>query len=128
MTTQPDFIIIDDEVVNNVLCKHQITRVYAEAKVKMFTNPEDGLNYLKELILKPIKNKTILFLDINMRGMSGWELMKELEGSGQIPKETLFIHVLSSSINPADQELTQNNPNIAGFISKPLTVEIVRAI
>jgi CheY-like chemotaxis protein len=128
MATQPDFIIIDDEVVNNVLCKYQILRVHAEAQVNIFTYPQEGLNYLKELIHKPVKNKTILFLDINMPEMSGWDLIKELEGSGQIPRETLFIYVLSSSINPIDQELTKSNPNVVGFFSKPLTVEIVQSI
>lgn len=128
MTAPIDFIIIDDEDVNNLICQYQIARVYDQAEVITFVDPYQGLAYLKELIKKPIRNKTVLYLDINMPGLSGWELISELEASSRIPVDMLSIYMLSSSINPFDPQMSKDNPNVAGFISKPLSIEILQSI
>ncbi len=128
MTIQPDYIIIDDETLHTVVCKYQIARVHDKATVKTFTDPQKGLDYLKEFIREPIKNKTIVLLDINMPGLSGWELLDEIESTEQIPLDKLSIYMHTTSINPIDEEATKANPQIAGFIPKPLTVEALQAI
>ncbi|MES2617296.1 MAG: response regulator [Bacteroidota bacterium] len=128
MTIQPDYIIIDDETLHTVVCKYQIARVHDKATVKTFTDPQKGLDYLKEFISEPIKNKTIVLLDINMPGLSGWELLDEIESTEQIPFDKLSIYMHTTSINPIDEEATKANPHIAGFIPKPLTVEALQAI
>ncbi|ESU26213.1 hypothetical protein FLJC2902T_26930 [Flavobacterium limnosediminis JC2902] len=122
------FIVIDDEPLNNFICKHQIARVFPDANVITFTEPETGLKYITNNLSEPFSGKTILFLDINMPTMSGWEFMAEFEKTSTVSKQQLVIYILSSSVNPEDLANSQANPNIKDFIEKPLTIEVLESL
>ncbi len=121
----PDFIIIDDDVVNNLVCRRIIEIVYPEANIKTFTDPEEGLTYLKSEHVKEHAANTILFLDVNMPTLSGWEFLQTFEQGNSTIKEQLKIYMLSSSVNPLDKVRACSNKNVWDYIEKPLTTEVV---
>ncbi len=131
MTTTTDythFIVVDDESLNNLICKKLTRIVFPTAEIKTFTDPEASLSYLKSEYSKPVIPKTILFLDINMPSMSGWDFMDEFERFDQSIKEHIDIYILSSSVDPSDKERAQMNPYILDFIEKPLTKEWLKSL
>lgn len=81
-----------------------------------FEDAREALNYLEKIEVKGLPE--ILFLDINMPMMDGWEFMEAIKDS-KIVNE-LKIYITSSSINPIDLEKAERNPLIKGFVSKPL--------
>lgn len=125
-TQRPDFIIIDDDPINNKLCQLNIKKTVPEAYIRTFTNPEEGLKYLQELISVDEKNNTILYLDINMPEMNGWEFMEKFEKLTPELREIVKVYILSSSVNPRDREKAINNENITDYIVKPLTSETIK--
>jgi len=128
MQNIPDFILFDDDPVNNTLCYITIKNVIKEAKIKTFTVPEKGLQYIsKEYTDKPGKN-AILFLDINMHGMTCWEFLELFENYRGKIKGEIKIYILTASFSPVDKERAAKNKNISEYIEKPLTAEKVRAI
>ncbi len=50
--------------------------------------------------------------------MDGWEFMKNLP---QKDSKNLKIFIVSSSVDPRDHILCEDNPHILGFIEKPIT-------
>jgi CheY-like chemotaxis protein len=57
---------------------------------------------------------------LNMPIMDGWEFFETfVQRFPEFAKKT-NIFILSSSIEPKDQERVLKNPNIAAFLSKPL--------
>ncbi|NLR90400.1 response regulator [Flammeovirga agarivorans] len=78
-----------------------------------------GDHFLSEHNFKEDTHKNILFLDLNMPGLDGWQVVDKLVESGNIKNYTIYM--LSSSIHPMDKEKADNNPNIAGYIEKPLS-------
>lgn len=126
MSQRPDFIIIDDDPINNKLCQLNIKRTVPEAYIRTFTNPEEGLKYLQELFNVDEKNDTILYLDINMPEMNGWEFMEQFEKFNPEIRELVKVYILSSSVNPRDREKAMSNDNIEDYIVKPLSSDTIR--
>ncbi|MGG7034244.1 MAG: two-component system response regulator [Flavobacterium sp.] len=122
------FIVIDDDPINNLLCTKNIQKSVENAAVITFTEGEIGLDYIKNNFSKPNENKAILFLDINMPTMSGWEFIEQIEKLDHILKEQLLIYILSSSVNQVDKEKAKNHAVVIDYIEKPLSIEILKTI
>lgn len=114
-------LIIDDDEINNTFCKFIISKVGFDGQFESFTNPEDGLKFVAGILTEKHFDKVILFLDINMPIMNGWDFLKEFEKiyTNQIE---IFIYILSSSISDDDKSQAKANKYVRDFISKPLSM------
>lgn len=122
-------MVVDDNATNNLICKYTIRKFSEEADISIFTEPEEALDFIKEGYGKKIgEGFTILFLDINMPYMTGWEFLDEFKGlNGEIQNQ-FIIYMLSSSVDERDKEKAKNNPFVSGFYSKPLTVQSIKEL
>ena len=121
----PSFILVDDDPINNLLCSTIIDRVIPGVEIAKFTEPEKGFEFLKYTAGNVLKTKAILYLDINMPGMNGWEFMEAFETLDKNTREQIIVYILSSSIDPRDMEKAKNNKNIVDYFVKPLRKENV---
>ena len=119
------FIIIDDDSVNNMICKMVISHALPGATVKSFTEPAKALNGIDQEIELYKDDKIIMLLDVNMPEMSGWEFLQALVKKHNFSENRYMIFMASSSVNPEDKLRAVHNPHIVDFIEKPLTKEIV---
>nr|WP_315157988.1 response regulator [uncultured Flavobacterium sp.] len=120
------FIVIDDDPINNLLCSKNIKKNIQEAEVITFTEAEKGLDHIKSFFNEPNVENAVLFLDINMPIMSGWEFMEEFEKLNTLIKDQIFIYILSSSIDQQDKLKAKNHPDVVDYIEKPLSPEILK--
>lgn len=120
-------IIIDDDPTNNLVCENIIIGSRLTDNVKSFTNVSEALNYLKALQNKE-ELPDIIFLDINLPQMSGWDFLEEYKAliAKNIKKPDLFI--LTSSIIKKDIVKAKSEQEVKGFINKPLTKEKVKTL
>lgn len=130
MTQTPmQFLIIDDDKTNNFLTKMTIKRSFGEAEIVEFTDPEAALEYIETQFAKePHTRKTIMFLDINMPILTGWEFLEKFETFAETIKMQFDIYILSSSIDHTDIQLAKQNPLVIDFIEKPLNKTILEKI
>ena len=129
MNTISNFIIIDDDSLNNLLCRLAIKASLKNSIVKIFTLPEKGFQYIASK--KPESEKrfnTAVLLDINMPSMTGWEFLKLFEGLDETIKGQYKIYILTSSVSHMDKEQASINNNIRGYIIKPLNHEKILSI
>ncbi len=119
MTPLREVLLIDDSDADNYLHRRVILRSGLAKTVTVKKNAVDGLAYLKQVASPP----DILFLDINMPGMNGWEFLDQLEALPAEKHSPVFIAMLSTSVNPADHERAVSHNHVQGFFSKPLTEE-----
>lgn len=120
-----NFIVVDDDAVNNLICRKVINHVFPKADLQIFVNPETALTYIKSIYSESFEKATILFLDINMPVLSGWDFLEEFENFDKHIKEQLKIYMLSSSIDELDKERATKNKNVSGYIEKPLNQKII---
>jgi CheY-like chemotaxis protein len=95
-----------------------------DVRVSLFESPEEALDFLKfHWIDDP--SPTILFLDINMPTISGWEFMEEYEKLDKGIKKFLRVYILSSSVDQRDMNKAKTFPDIRGYYTKPLDGETI---
>ena len=121
------FVVIDDDRINNMLCKIVIEKVASECEIKTFESPEEGLEYFqKGYTANGVP--TVLFLDINMPTWSGWEYLFYFDSLDKDIKDQVIIFMLSSSVDPSDKQRAFDNRNVTGYLEKPITTEKIETI
>ncbi|MEM9981557.1 MAG: response regulator, partial [Bacteroidota bacterium] len=66
----------------------------------------------------------MILLDINMKGMSGWEFLEEF----QKLKSKVPVYILTSSTDIHDIQKAKEYSVVKGFIMKPLTQQVLADI
>ncbi len=119
-------LLVDDDEHTNFLNQAIIRHAkFAEEVVAQMTASE-ALEYIRNQESDG-DLPDLIFLDINMPLMDGWEFMQEYSElllNGSAPK----VIMLTSSINPKDLQRAQEVSGIAGFRSKPLSSEVLNEI
>jgi response regulator RpfG family c-di-GMP phosphodiesterase len=129
MRNPEQIMIIDDDPLNNVMCKLVIRRVYGEIKIKIFNRPKIALESIREEHGKPYSNlPTLLFLDINMPHMTGWEFLEEFGSLDEKIRQQFVIYMLTSSMDENERTRAKEECLITDFLSKPFTKEILTDI
>jgi CheY-like chemotaxis protein len=119
-------MLIEDDDVTLMICKLRLKKSMFCNEVITTENGAEAIKYFEDqLLLKEEIRKIpeLILLDLNMPVMDGWEFLNEFEQKYQAIFNSVRIAVLSSSLDPDDEERTKNHPLIIGFISKPLTEE-----
>ena len=122
-------ILVDDDDITNYLHKRLITKSNLDVQIKVNSNSEDALIYLKKISQEQMndinENKAprpgIIFLDINMPLMDGWEFIDEYKKLPEDIKSNIIITMLTTSVNPDDEKMANSIPEINYFLQKPLT-------
>jgi response regulator RpfG family c-di-GMP phosphodiesterase len=123
MNDEIKYVAVDDDAFNNMLCSMVIEDTLGAVDIKTFTKPEEGLAYLEN-----VESPTVLFLDINMPTLTGWEFLELYEKVSEKVKRYLSIYILSSSLDQRDKNKANANKYVKGFISKPLDFDTVTLI
>lgn len=114
--TQKLIMLIDDDNVNNFINRKKLNKFNPQFEVIEFVMAENALLYLKD---SSNKLPDVVFLDINMPSMNGWEFLDEYKNLNL----DLLIIMLTSSIAPSDQEKAQSYKEVSDFWRKPLNKE-----
>lgn len=116
-------LLIDDEEPDNFFHERTIRKVDCTEKVVARENGIDALEYLTTLEDGKYPQPDLIFLDINMPKMNGWEFLEEYEKLDFAQKGNVVLVMLSTSLNPDDEKRANHNENINNFIKKPLSKE-----
>jgi CheY-like chemotaxis protein len=118
-------LIDDDEIVNSinkVIIQH--AKFASEITSKTFAG--DAIDYLKgEQSSNDLPD--IIFLDVNMPEMDGWDFIDEFEKLDLNTTKPKIV-MLTSSINPRDEQRANAARQVTAFISKPLSPELLDSI
>jgi CheY-like chemotaxis protein len=127
-------LCVDDDAITLMLCKKVIERVAFANEVLTSKNGEEAINYFNELApkLQTDQNTSypkLIFLDLNMPVMNGWEFLDTYLQNGyqDLFSEAKFI-VLSSTIDPQDVLKAKSYPMVIDFLSKPITKEMLESL
>ena len=127
MSNAARFIVNDDDPLNNTICRLTIKKALGAVDVVTFTDPTQGLQYIDTEYSNPEDTdaSTVLFLDINMPVMNGWEFLEKYEHLNQSVKDNIKVYILSSSVDDRDIEKANSNKNIVNYLAKPITKETI---
>lgn len=108
-------LLIDDNLIDNIISTKIIQHINFAENFVVTKSPKDALRMLREKFISP----DIIFVDIKMREMDGFQFLEEYKKIG-IDRKKTKIYMLSSSIDPEDIRKALDNKDVAGFINKTL--------
>jgi len=118
-----DDTYIDRYVIERVMKRHS----YAEEILSM-DSALDAIDYLSANIANPEKLPQLIFLDINMPEMNGFEFLERYEKLPEEVRSHCIVMMLTTSLHDEDRKKADDNPYVFMFINKPLTEEKLKAI
>ena len=116
-------ILVDDDPINNLINRRLISKLKLTPQIEEFLEAEQAI----ERIRKIDNEKSILiFLDINMPVMNGWDFLNEIEPF--VAKQNTIIFLLTSSLNKQDMDKATQFSLIEKYLSKPISKEMLTEI
>ena len=85
-----------------------------EISISSFINP---LEALEKLSIEMPNTSSLMFLDINMPQLNGWQFLEKFEKN----KIEVDVIILSSSISKVDKDKINKFPEVIDFLIKPIT-------
>lgn len=119
-------LFVDDDYPTNYYHREIALEIEVADTLLFFQRPEEAMEYLENQKRENQPFPEIIFLDINMPGMDGWEFA-QLYGRKYGSAYSRII-MLSTSLNPADKARSEENEWIDSFKSKPLTIEYLEEL
>ena len=118
--------IVDDDPIYRLIASKTLRVINPNLNIIEHENGELSLHDLKSQ--NTLDEKIVVFLDINMPVMNGWELLENLEKNNFFNLTDLNIYVVSSSVDKNDVLKAKSFSFVKNFISKPLEVDTLKQI
>ncbi|TVZ52408.1 response regulator [Dokdonia sp. Hel_I_53] len=118
-----EILLIDDSESDNFIHSRVIKKAGVTAKTTIKYSGEEGLDYLRTLINEDYPRPDLIFLDINMPGMDGFEFLEHYENLEDTQKAHVVIAMLTTSTSPVDRDKADKYDLLQHFDNKPLTEE-----
>ncbi len=120
--------IIDDDSLYKLLLVKAINKLNMEVQINCFENGQEGYDSIYKDSKEPKNLPDIIFLDINMPEMDGWEFMDEFIRIQDTLSKKITIYIVSSSIAFQDTEKANRYKEISGYIVKPFQSDCLKKI
>jgi CheY-like chemotaxis protein len=118
-------LLVDDNYEDNFFHQIIINKMDITNSVQI---AQDGLEALEFLKKEGQVIPELIFLDINMPKMNGWEFLEEYHKLDPKYKARITIMMLTTSANPDDVDKAKQIEDVTGFKTKPLTEEMLNGI
>ena len=121
--------LVDDDKIFNIFQKKVVEKAGLSNEVFAFENASNVIHQLRDMLLQnPEQIPDVIFLDLNMPIMDGWEFLEEFEKISFPSPDRCRVYILSSSIDPFEIARSKNYKTVKEFISKPLTIDKLKEL
>ncbi|MEI8099195.1 MAG: response regulator [Sediminibacterium sp.] len=128
-STLKNVCLIDDDKIYQFTATMILEATGLTNSIAAFLNGKDAINFLKD------PNTTlnsqlpdIIFLDINMPVMNGWEFLEEFQQFSASLSQPIKIYLVSSSVDESDINKSKNYPAVTDYVIKPLNRDKYRQL
>lgn len=117
--------IIDDDKIYVNLVRKIIEIKKLSKNLIIFKNGREALEYFQKNLSSFSEDSLpeIIFLDLNMPVMDGWEFLNEFIKIKNELSKKIQLYVVSSSIDPRDLERAKSFNMVTDYLIKPIELK-----
>lgn len=116
-------LFVDDSPIDNMLHTRIIKKSGLVEHIIVKDSPLEALATLEECMLNPDNIPDVIFLDIHMPQMDGFDFLEALNQLPYFVTSHTRVIILSSSLLIEDKQRAEANKYVIGFLHKPLTLQ-----
>jgi CheY-like chemotaxis protein len=120
MANPKKILLVEDDDIFLFTATFVLNKAFPNAEIAIKHHGQEALDYLMD------HEPDLLFLDLNMPKMNGWEFLEELKLSNKPINYPIVI--VTSSIDPEDKKKADRNEFVKDYLEKPLNVDILKAL
>lgn len=124
MQSKPQFIIIEDNLIDQFVTKKLLKKGLDVNPLYIANNGKEGIDWL---LKNPNHNSLVIFLDIQMPIMNGFEFLDEFSKLSEGIKEKVRIYVLSSTLDIDEINKAKENKYVSDFWNKPFRLDTLKS-
>ena len=129
MTSNPFIIcIVDDDEVYQFSATRIINATKLAKKILVFNDGQQAIQFLIDNIAETINIPDVIFLDINMPIMDGWQFIEEYIVLRPRIGKIITLYMISLSVDSLDINRANRMSEISDYIVKPITQEMFKEL
>ncbi|KAF2337920.1 response regulator [Flavobacterium ginsenosidimutans] len=121
---KPQFVIIEDNLIDQFITKKLLKKGLDVNPLYIANNGKEGIDWL---VKNPNHNSLVIFLDIQMPIMNGFEFLDEFSRLPEDIKEKIRIYVLSSTLDIDEIKKAKENKYVSDFWNKPFRLDTLKS-
>lgn len=126
-------LLVEDDEGMNYISKMFIKKAEITEHIEITWNGREAIDYLTNTGKYQRQDNIfpqpeLIFLDINMPRMDGWDFLVEYQKLNDFQKGNIIIVMLTASLNPDDRAKAENISEISDFKNKPISIEMLEEI
>jgi len=119
---------IDDDEIYQYTVTRSVRSHHLAKKILIFPDGEQAMWFLIDNIADNENLPDIIFLDINMPIMDGWQFLEEYVKLKPRISKVITIYMITSSVDPVDYAHAKRISEISDYIVKPIKPELLKEL